>query len=484
MTDRLSLKQYYVIVAALFFAMFALCYSRPVSRLMTEVEIYPNEGWTAFHSNNLLKDEPLYPPYHALTSNNYPPLYFYLNACLATLFGDTLITGRFISLISLFAVAGMLGLCILEMGGRGAEPILMSFFFLDFIAMYADRFIGMADPQWLAHAVQLSGFYLLLKSRNRGSLFYLSIFIMVVAGFIKHNLIVLPLAVLLWLLVSDRAGLVRFLAAGLSAVCFFLFAFTMIHGVDFLYGVFLDAREWHLERVSRIFNFRLNQFLAALMLGISVGISGCVLLPQSGHRILLFFYFMLAWLWGVFCLGGEGVDVNILFDAVIAAVLIGGVLLRHADRMECRHQSRVSLLSGLILAVLVVDLAVPLRYEIWKVRSFWKTRELRIESVGKDIRYLSDTHGTAMCETLALCYWAGKKFEAIDFMTLEKIRAGVINRSKLTDLIESRYFAVIQIDRVSGKSQWFDEEVNHTISDNYHIDRKSSYSGAFLVPNK
>jgi hypothetical protein len=152
--------------------------------------------------------------------------------------------------------------------------------------------------------------------------------------------------------------------------------------------------------------------------------------------------------------------------------------------VEYRNQSQVSLFSVLILTVLVTAVALPLPYKMVKVREFWKTRELRIETVAEDIRYLSNAPGPAMCETLALCFWAGKTFEVDSFMTGQKIRAGVISRSKLTELIESEYFSVIQMEHNDGKSNRFDEVVNRTVRDNYHIDRKSAFSGAFLVRNK
>ncbi|MGC4097549.1 MAG: glycosyltransferase family 39 protein [Nitrospira sp.] len=475
-----GLKPYYGIAIALFMAILALCYSQPIARLFDNISIDHNEGWNAFQVSNLLNNKPLYPAYNELVSNNYPPLSFYLSAGLATLPGDALITMRILSLISLFTVAGLLGACIREMGGRGDVALTISLFFLVFIAMVAGHYVGMADPQWLAHAAQLFGLYLLLKSKNMGPLFYLSIVMMVAAGFIKHNLIVLPIAVFLWLLVSDRTAASRFMATGLLATGFFLFTFTMIHGMNFLQGLFLDCREWHLDRILKMVYRRLTPVLAVLMLGTL----GCALLPYSGIPILLFFYFILACVWGAFISGGSGVDVNALFDFVIAAALIGSALLRHADRIECRKHSQVSLVPVLVLVVLVTAVAVPLPYKMMKVREFWKTRELRIETVADDIRYLSNAQGPAMCETLALCYWAGKTFEVDSFMTDQKIRAGVISHSKLTTLIESGYFSVIQLEHDGGKSDRFDDIVNRAILDHFHTDRKSAFSGTFLVRNK
>ena len=136
----------------------------------------------------------------------------------------------------------------------------------------------MADPQWLGHTAQLSGLYLLMKSRNKGLLFYLSILMIVVSGFIKHNLIALPLAVFFWLLVNDRAAFVRFSTVGILTLCLFLFAFTMIHGLDFLRGLILDCREWSLYNIARQIDYRFNKLMVFLILGVS----GFILLPKWG----------------------------------------------------------------------------------------------------------------------------------------------------------------------------------------------------------
>jgi hypothetical protein len=478
MMDRLSLKQYHLIAVALFLAITALCNYRPSALLMSKVPCGYNEGWNAFHSNHLSQGESLYPHYDALISNNYPPLSFYLNSCLAMIIGDNVITGRIISLLSLLVVASMLGICAMEMGGRGTEAMVISSFFLASIAVFAGGYVGTADPQWLGHAAQLSGLYLLLKSRNKGWLFYLSIFIMVVSGFVKHSLIAMPLAVFLWLLVNDRAAFVRFLTVGLLVVCSFLLVFTMIHGLDFLRGLFLDCRAWKPYLFVSLIDYRFSKLMVFLMLGVL----GFVLLPKSETSILLLLYFLLASLWGAYISGGIGVDWNALFDVVIASTLVGGAFLRHADRIECQNALKVRILSIAILLVFAVALAVPLPHQIVKARQFWKTRELQIETAAGDIRYLSDIHGPAMCEDLSLCYWAGKRFEVDYFSTGQKIRAGVIERQELTELIESRFFSVIQIEHSSGESSRFDAMVNRTISENYCIDRRSQYAGVFLIP--
>ena len=68
-------------------------------------------------------------------------------------------------------------------------------------------------------------------------------------------------------------------------------------------------------------------------------------------------------------------------------------------------------------------------------------------------------------------------------MTDQKIRVGVISHSKLTKL-KSGYFSVIQLEHDGGKSDRFDDVVNRAILDHFHTDRKSAFSGTFLVRNK
>src|SRR4029077_9102354 len=83
---------------------------------------------------------------------------------------------------------------------------------------------GMDDPQLLGHAVQLAALLLLL---SEGVFIYTMIF--VTSLIIKHNLMAMPLAAGLWLLVQDRragaAFLLWLLAFALSGLVLFQLGF-------------------------------------------------------------------------------------------------------------------------------------------------------------------------------------------------------------------------------------------------------------------
>jgi hypothetical protein len=69
-------------------------------------------------------------------------------------------------------------------------------------------------------------------------------------------------------------------------------------------------------------------------------------------------------------------------------------------------------LANLLLPVLLI---IPQTLnDIWTLPSNLKNQEAL---VADDIAFIKAQPGPAMCEELALCYWAGKSFEVDFFMT-------------------------------------------------------------------
>src|ERR1700733_5609665 len=117
-----------------------------------------NEGWNAFQAVNALGAGPLYPSPQALTSNNYPPLSFYLVGWAGRLFGDTIVAGRIVSLISVLVVAAEIFVVVRRFTGPGSlAPSIGTLLFLGFNVTLFRSYFGMNDPQWLAHALMMMG---------------------------------------------------------------------------------------------------------------------------------------------------------------------------------------------------------------------------------------------------------------------------------------------------------------------------------------
>ncbi len=107
-------------------------------------------------------------------------------------------------------------------------------------------------------------------------------------------------------------------------------------------------------------------------------------------------------------------------------------------------------------------------------------------AAAEDVAFIAARDGPALCETLALCYWAGKPFET-DFANVgEKLAAGVIDRDAFVDRIARRRYAVIQLEALDGEDapvrHRLPPEVVDAIAAHYAVERVSPLGGSFLVP--
>jgi len=171
-----------------------------------------NEGWNALQAERAFRGEALYPPYGGLTGNNYPPVSFYVVGGLGRIIGDNIVAGRLIAFLCLLVVAANIAVIVRRLGGSQRGAWVSAVFFLGFVAAHNALYVAMNDPQWLGHAVMTSGLAVFLSANQRGVRFYIAVLLIVAAGFVKHMLIPIPLAVALWLLLHDRHAFIRYCA--------------------------------------------------------------------------------------------------------------------------------------------------------------------------------------------------------------------------------------------------------------------------------
>jgi hypothetical protein len=192
--------------------------------LFQHVPFEYNEGWNAYNATAALSGRPLYPSPESFFSNNYPPLSFYIVGVVGRLCGDLIIGGRLVAiagflvtLINLFRLSRWAG------ATRFGAALGAGLFALS-SALILPTYIAMNDPQWLGHALVTSGALMILGDAGGGATrldrLALGILLMGMGGLVKHNLIALPLAVLLWTALCDRRrlGLLIALGTGLGAL--------------------------------------------------------------------------------------------------------------------------------------------------------------------------------------------------------------------------------------------------------------------------
>ncbi len=236
----------------------------PVWRAFFPLEIWGNEGWNAYHADAAMRGAQLYPPPDGLVANNYPPLSYYLIGWLGRLFGDPLYVGRALSILATLGIGAAAAAVVRQFGGSRAACLVAGFWFVATLARFFEFYVGMNEPQLLGLAAMAAGFVWFLKRHAEGRAVEPAVLTMVLAGFIKHNFITLPVVALIWLALDNwrlalRAGIVGAFAAALGlAICAWIFAPHFVADM-------LMPRTYHLARALSTIG-RLQFILPAMVL--------------------------------------------------------------------------------------------------------------------------------------------------------------------------------------------------------------------------
>jgi hypothetical protein len=413
-----------------------------------------------------------YPAPGSFMVNNYPPVSFYLVGLLGLLTGDQIVAGRIVSLLSFVCVSAFVAIAVRRMGG-GLQGALLSAILFAAILLLGSDYVGMDDPQLLGHALQLAGLLVVLREPRTAPGMVAAASLYVLGGFVKHNLFVLPLATVIWLACVDRRNALRLAVSGIVLSFCGLAVFRLVFGFDLLQR--LDsARLWSLVQFASSFAAWLPYVIAPL-----IGLAGLVLWrPREATVWFVAIYALLATDTGAILAGGAGVDVNAMFDADISLALGAGLVLGRL----LRESRPVPHLVGRTFALAaLIPLVLPaFQSNEWRDWTFWLA-PLREETAlaGQDIKFLRTNSGPAICESLALCYWAGKS-EPVDVFNLDQqIRSGARDPEPFLQRIGARHFAAIELDETDPFPLPRTEQ--SAILFNYRIDHTNE-EGTFLVP--
>src|SRR5271166_2664890 len=344
--------------AALVFAIHAaIFFAWPVFRLWLPLEVNRNEPWAAWFADAVLKGGALYPASGELIVNNYPPLSYYLTAWLSSFTGDTIVAGRLIALASAFLFSLSAALCIRALGGSRAVAAFGGFWLLATLARFFSNYVGVNDPSLLSIAVMSLGLAVFLDAMRRGRAVEPAIALMVLAGFVKHNMPAVPLAALIWLRMHDWRQALKAAAFGAGLCAAGLFICYAAFGQDFFVQM-LMPREMRLGHILMSAN-RLQWIAPALVFwGIWAGRNGKT--PAVRFTSLLL---SLTLVNGLIQAAGAGVTYNAYFGAVLATAI--GVALAFEGLANTALAARygVPVLQNAMIAVLLIRLLASQQIE-------------------------------------------------------------------------------------------------------------------------
>ena len=405
-----------------------------------------NEGWNAYLATAAARGALLYFPPGDLRADTYPPVSFYAVAAAMRLVPDAVFAGRIIAWAAFIAVAAEICAILRTLGGDRGAAWFGVLLFAGIMASQFPDYVGMDDPQMLAHAVMCAG--LLVLARGKTPLRAAAAAALMTAGlFIKHTLVAMPAAVALWLLIYDRRAAAAFIATGLACVVAGLAACLASFGTDFIAG--LGAP----RRVSlAIAHAKLRGWLMPLGVPLAFAALSGMGTRRDPYAALFVLYAGAALTVGAIAAAGDGVNVNAMFELAIAVSLAAGHLLGRLGRAGVLGPGSVRLLviaaAGLSLGL---SAALSASGDVLRILPWLRAERNDEAAEAEAVRLIAAQPGPAVCQTLALCYWAGKAFSVDTFSFAQAVLLGRRDESALAGPIERGEFGSVQALTAAGR---------------------------------
>jgi hypothetical protein len=432
-----------------------------------------NEGWNAYHAAELAAGRPLYPDPPIVFFTNYPPLSFYVIAPLGRLLGDQMLAGRIVALVALVAWIGFVGAAARRLGCSPAASLFGALMLAVCMFVFSSFYVGVNDPQILGHAVQAVGLVVVLGPRRSTASLSGAAALFVVGGFIKNNLVALPLAVGAWLLLTDRRSAWTFMAFGAAATIAGLAACAAAFGPQFAAQI-LSPRAY-VPAKAALMGW---QWVRRMVLPLAV--AGYIAARSKGNQkiTLAVTYLVVSIVLGVLFAGGEGVYWNAMFDADCALALTAALATSQAFAESSSATRFVVPLAYLAVPAAVVALSASIH---WLSPRFWfDPRWSEASTAGAEIEFVRRSPGPALCDDLAFCYWAGKPVEVDFFNVHERATREAWRVETIARRIDAREFGVAQFN---DPQHDLGPRFTTALRQNYRLDHTSQW-GDFWVPRE
>ena len=455
-----------------------------------------NEGWNVYNAQRLIAHELIYDDNY-WRINNYAIFSFLAVAGVNVAIHNLLLSGRVIALMSFVAVGLLAGAAIRRLGGDRIDAVFGGGCALGFCYLVAPAWVAVDDPQTFGEAIMLGGLVSYISGPpDRLNLLRTAVLV-VLGAFVKHNVVAIPLAITFDLAIRSPRRLPFWFAccAGLAAGCLGLT--YLVAGGDFIDHL-LSPRlfAWHGVRYHLAKYLRLSEFPLALILLLARGVF-------SRDRRVLASYGISSIFVGTMTSGFEGTSYNMFQDAAVFLAIAAGVALhelrsRIVVRALARERvARVALsLSPLLLAQPILARSPQAFAQIYQAGNLFDIDRRAEQSFLAEAEYISNKHGPAICESLLLCYHAGKPFMIDPFNSRQFILFGRLDENKLIERIIAKEFAVVQLRadicddpevvfchilHNQRKFSRFTDNVLYTVDRYYRIAWRSQ-DGTFYVP--
>jgi len=413
----------------------------PIARAFLHLEVGYNEGWNINNASLVAHHAHLYAAPPAWTTVNYPMLSFALMAALHPLTHDYLYTGRIVSILSLLSCAALIAAIAHRLGVSRLLSLLAAFYTVALFASDADAYVGMDDPQFLALAVFLLGFYTYIRNPTSRRALTLSALLFVLGGNLKHNPIDIPLAVLIDITLRSRIRALYFALTGLLFAAA-SYALNLHFGGPFFLAQILAPRTYS---TAKAWDNLVNVF-GPLLIPILIALITAWQLRRDPTRRIAALFLVTSLVIGTYFGGGIGVSINALFSAILALALLIALFWQRLADTTPRGVQQTALALSFLWILIPWLLVASLITGDWSPLTRYRKAVATQPAFTAQLTLLRTTQGPALCESILRCTLADKPYLYDPFNATRLIAFHQLDPTPMLEALRTHRIAAIQFD--------------------------------------
>jgi hypothetical protein len=301
------------------------------------------------------------------------------------------------------------------------------------------------------------GFLGFLGARSKDRGYVMPVLVMALAGFVKHNIIAMPLTAFIWLGVNRRREALKCLGVAAmvivigTAICYVSF------GRDFFLNIFAP-RQYSLVKALR--SYTALQWIAP-------GLVACVCNGWARWRDqnVRLSSVLIAIALATFFLQrtGEGVWTSAQFDLVIAVAIGLGLAYTQIPLWPLARGLPPAVAQAILLVVLCARLLMPqLKPMRMLVNPRFKNEiAIREQAMADSVERVRKIPGDVLCPML-ISYRAGKPFVVDEFNAEQRMLAGALPKDAITARIAAGTLTVVKTEPGARWTKEFRLQLNTT----------------------
>jgi hypothetical protein len=429
-----------IIISLCLITLYFCCY-----RAALPLSIDRNEAWNAWHSESLAN---LYPPDGELVPNNYPPLYPIILNAISSVGTEPLYAGRILSLLAALILSLLVFRSAHLLGAPRFAAGVGAIWFLATLAVAFTGYVGMNDPHLLALAVMCGGFVWVIAKEQRRQAVEPAIFVMAIAGFIKHSIFAIPASALVWLALDSLPRAARATAFGMAVCATGLLICRLAYGREFIEQLMFPRQ----ITITNIYNAL--DYLRPLLAGIFV--ATCWLFLRRHTRLARKMAILLALTFanGFIQSFGAGVDVNAYFEFLFALAIGVGIAFGEAQNVSTILSINRNKIELALTSLLLISLVVQLRgdpYHLLLSNSFRSELADNVDTVRSEVERIRAIRGKISCSVMLICYWAGKPFVWDPFAVQQLVATGKWSQQEYERRVHE---SGIRFEAIDDRTEW------------------------------